>query len=123
MYARLHRLTTNLDEYARLKCVSRRLDSLYQCSTISAWGFSISPTVSGIEDTLSRMCSAISETIDKVKELGDLPGVSPVPMALLENAQALLLSTNDRREALQSIGKKLNETSTPILLRGTLKYP
>jgi len=44
-------------------------------------------------------------------------------MALLENAQALLLSTNDRREALQSIGKKLNETSTPILLRGTLQLP
>ncbi|KAH9179366.1 midasin [Lactarius sanguifluus] len=103
-------LATSLDEYARLKCVSRRLNSLYQCSVISTSGFSISHTVSGTEDTLSRMCSAISETIDKVKELGDLPGVSP-------NAQALLLSTKDHRNVLQSIGKKLNETTPPILLR------
>ncbi|KAH9080394.1 midasin [Lactarius deliciosus] len=117
IYARHQSLATNLDEYARLKCVSRRLNSLYQCSAISTSGFSISHTVSGTEDTLSRMCSAISETMDKVKDFGDLPGVSPVPMALLENAQALLLSTKDRRDALQSIGKKLNETIPPILLR------
>ena len=69
------------------------------------------------------MCSAISETIDKVKELGDLPGVSPVPMALLENAQALLLSTKDRRDALQSIGKFSNETTPSVLLRGALLLP
>ncbi|KAH9065293.1 midasin [Lactarius vividus] len=110
-------LATSLDEYARLKCVSRRLNSLYQCSVISTSGLSISHTVSGTEDTLSRMCSAISETMGKVKELGDLPGVPPVPMALLENAQALLLATKDHRDALQSIGKKLNETTPPILLR------
>jgi midasin len=69
------------------------------------------------------MCSAISETIDKVKELGDLPGVSPMPIALLENAQALLSSTIDRRDALQSIGKRLKETTPPILLQGTPQLP
>jgi midasin len=85
-------------------------------------GFPVSHIVSGTEDTLSRICSAISETIDKVKELGDLPGVSPMPIALLENAQALLLSSKDRRDALQSIRKILSAT-TPILLRGALQLP
>ena len=66
------------------------------------------------------MCSAISETIGKVNELGDLPGVSPVPTALLENARALLSSTKDRRDAIRLIGKNLNETTPPIILRGTL---
>ena len=61
--------------------------------------------------------------MDKVKQLGDLPGVSPVPMALLENAQAVLLSTKDRRDALQSIRKKSNETTPPVLLRGRLLLP
>ncbi|KAI9443340.1 midasin [Lactarius indigo] len=110
-------LASSLNEYARLKCVSRRLNSLYQCPTVSTRGFAISHTVSGTEDTLSRMCSAISETMDKVKELGDLPGISPAPVALLENAQALLLSTKDHREALKSIGEKLNETTPPLLLQ------
>ena len=86
-------------------------------------GFSISHIVSGTEDTLSRICSAISETIDKVKELIDLPEVSPMPIALAENAQALLLSTKDHRDTLQSIRTKLNETTPPILLRGSLQLP
>lgn len=69
------------------------------------------------------MCSALSETIDKVKELIDLPEVSPMPRALAENAQELLLSTKDHRDTLQSIRKKLNETTPPILLRGLLHLP
>ena len=68
------------------------------------------------------MCSAISETIGKLKEFGDLPEVSPVPMALLENAQALLSSTKDLRDALESIREKIHETTPPILLQGTLHY-
>ncbi|KAI0304301.1 hypothetical protein B0F90DRAFT_1235505 [Multifurca ochricompacta] len=110
-------LATNLDKYARLKSISRRLHSLHQSSDISAWGPFMSDAIFGMEDLLSRMCHAISETMDKIKEFGNLPGASPAPVALLEGVQALLSSTQACRDPLRLIGNNLKETEPSILLR------
>jgi midasin len=117
----LSRLAVNLNEYRRLKCVSRRLNSIYRSSEISAWGPSVSDTVFSTEDTLNRMCHATSETIQKVKEFGDLPGASPAPAALLESLQTLISSIEECRDALQLVRRNLKEAEPPILLRGSLK--
>jgi midasin len=116
----LPRLTTYLNEYARLKCILRRLDSVLQSSGISAWGPTVSETVINTSETVTRMCHAISETIHKIKEFGDLPGALPVPASLLEGAQTLLSSTQECRDALRSIVINLKDTGLPILLRGSL---
>lgn len=66
------------------------------------------------------MCHAISETIQKIKDFGDLPGASPVPASFLESAETLLLSTQEFRNLLRSIGINLKDAELPILLRGSL---
>ncbi len=71
---------------------------------------------------MARMSHAISETIHKIKEFGDLPGASPVPASLLENAQTLLSSTQESQDALRSIVINLKDTELPILLRGSLYW-
>ena len=117
----LSRLAVNLNEYRRLKYLSRRLNSIHRSSEISAWGPSVSDTVLRTEDTLNRMCHAISETIHKVKEFGDLPGAPSAPAALLEGLQMLMSSTKDHRDKLRLVGRNLKEAEPPILLRGLLK--
>jgi hypothetical protein len=101
--------------------LSRRLNSIHRSSEISAWGSSVSDTVLRTEDTLNRMCHAISETIHKVKEFGDLPGAPSAPAALLEGLQMLMSSTKDHRDKLRLVGRNLKEAEPPILLRGLLK--
>lgn len=80
----------------------------------------VSDIVLDTEETVTRMCHAISETIHKIKEFGDLPGAPPVPATLLEGAQILLTSTQDYRSTLPSIVENLKMTEPPILLRGSL---
>jgi midasin len=117
----LSRLVANLNEYGRLKCVAQRLISIHRSSEISVWGPSVSDTVLSTEDALNRMCHALSETLQKVKEFGDLPGASPAPAALLESLQTLISSTEDCRDAVRLVSRKLQEAELPILLRGLSK--
>lgn len=109
----------HLNSYTRLKGMSRRLASIHQ----SSGGFASSPTVSDVafntEESVTRMYHAISETIDKIKEFGSLPGASPAPDTLLEGAQMLLSSTQECRDVLRSIVRNLKETELHILLRGS----
>ena len=56
----------------------------------------------------------------KIEEFGDLPGAPPVPASLLEGAKKLLSSTQESRNALQSIVVNLKDAELPILLRGSL---
>lgn len=99
--------------------MSQRLASIHQSSGV----FTSSPTVSDVafntEESVTRMYHAISETIDKIKEFGGLPGASPAPDTLLEGAQMLLSSTQECRDVLRSIVRNLKETELHILLRGS----
>ncbi|KAI9508874.1 midasin nuclear AAA ATPase [Russula earlei] len=113
------RLASYLNEYAKLKRVSQRLSSIHGSSGISAWGLTASDPVLNAEETVTRMCHAISETIHKIEEFGDLPGTSPAPASFIEGLQTLLSSTQGCQKVLRSIWTKLNETKTPVLLRGS----
>jgi midasin len=99
--------------------MSQRLASIHQSSGV----FASSPTVSDVafntEESVTRMYHAISETIDKIKELGGLPGAPPAPDALLDGTQMLLSSTQECRDVLRSIVRNLKETGLHILLRGS----
>jgi midasin len=115
----LPRLATGLNAYARLKSISQRLDAIHQSSAISAWGPTTSKFVLNTEESVTRMSHAISETINKINELGGLPGASPAPATLLDGAQTLLSSTQECGDALQSIARKLKETKMHVLLQGS----
>src|SRR5579863_5295983 len=88
----LPRLAIDLNACATLKCISQRLASIHQSSGISAWGLTASEIVLNTEGSVTRMYHAISETINKINELGGLPGASPAPATLLDGVQILLSS-------------------------------
>ena len=69
---------------------------------------------------MTRMYHAISETINRINELGALPGASPAPTTLLDGVQILLSSTQECGYTLRSIVKKLKETKMHVLLQGSL---
>ena len=116
----LPRLAMYLNTYTRLKCISQRLVSIHQSSGISAWGPAVSDNVLNTEESVTRMCHAISEVIHKIKEFESLPGASPAPVTLLENAQILLSSTQECRDTLRPIVRNLKVTELRLLLRGSL---
>jgi midasin len=66
------------------------------------------------------MYHAISETMNKINELGGLPGASPAPATLLDGVQILLSSTQECGDTLRSIVRKLKETKMHVLLQGSL---
>jgi hypothetical protein len=80
----------------------------------------MSDVVMNMKESMTRMSHAISETIDKIKELQGLPGASPTPITLLDGAQTLLSSTQECRDVLRSIVTNLKGTELHILLRGSL---
>jgi len=114
----LSRLAIDLNAWARLKSLSQRLASIHQSSGISAWGPTASEIALNTEGSVTRMYHAISETINKINELGGLPGASPAPATLLEGVQILLSSTQECGDALRSIVRKLKETKMHVLLQG-----
>ena len=116
----LPRLAIDINACARLECISQRLASIHLSSGIAAWGPTASEIVLNTEGSVTRMYHAISETMDKINELGGLPGASPAPATLLDGVQILLSSTQECGDTLRSIVRKLKETKMHVLLQGSL---
>ncbi|KAI0060319.1 hypothetical protein BV25DRAFT_1871299 [Artomyces pyxidatus] len=111
------RLASSFDSYQKLKDISQRLKSLRGLDQIAGRGPQALERASRVEGVLSRFSCALSETLEKLKILGELPSAPPTPFSVLQEVQAMLASSEGHRDRLRAVCLDLKRTSTPMLFQ------
>ncbi|KAF7364926.1 Midasin [Mycena venus] len=110
------RLADGFDDYANLQRLSQRLHLLAASGDIAFYGRTMANQVQRAHDTLCRLASALNETCDGLNAFNTLQPAARIADSLLEQVQALELSTRSLSAQMNHIWHGVNSSSLPILL-------